>query len=171
MSSSAPVLPVSKLSLCEGVSLSISVSAACSQRCSRYLDTWWTANYSTTSQTISGTSSNSGVKASMSGSSRSVYRSAPSILQRPLSTAAPPLYPILDDSYLSYNLPIHSASQDAFDFFTALTDQLDETMKSLGREPVFQHRLQGVFSDQKNCEDCPHRYVYHRGCKYYVYLR
>ena len=50
--------------------------------------------------------------------------------------------------------------QDAFDFFTALTDQLDETLKRYKREPVFQNRLQGVFSDQKNCEDCPHKYVF-----------
>jgi len=46
--------------------------------------------------------------------------------------------------------------QDAFDFFTAVTDQLDDALKKLGREPIFQSRLQGVFSDQKNCEDCPH---------------
>lgn len=47
---------------------------------------------------------------------------------------------------------------DAFDFFTALTDQLDEALKRLGREELFKKKFQGVFSDQKVCIDCPHRY-------------
>ncbi|XP_013409431.2 ubiquitin carboxyl-terminal hydrolase 24-like [Lingula anatina] len=48
--------------------------------------------------------------------------------------------------------------QDAFDFFTALIDQLDEHLKKIGRETVFKRRFQGIFSDQKICRDCPHRY-------------
>ncbi|XP_067939467.1 ubiquitin carboxyl-terminal hydrolase 24-like [Watersipora subatra] len=48
--------------------------------------------------------------------------------------------------------------QDAFDFFTALTDQLDETLKKLGQTKIFEKKFQGVFSDQKNCEECSHKY-------------
>lgn len=48
--------------------------------------------------------------------------------------------------------------QDAFDFFQALIDQMDEQMKKLGREEVFKKKFQGIFSDQKICKDCPHRY-------------
>ncbi|KAH9492249.1 Ubiquitin carboxyl-terminal hydrolase 24 [Bulinus truncatus] len=48
--------------------------------------------------------------------------------------------------------------QDSFDFFQAVLDQIDEHMKSIGREEIFKKKFQGIFSDQKICKDCPHRY-------------
>nr|XP_023674608.1 ubiquitin carboxyl-terminal hydrolase 24 isoform X1 [Paramormyrops kingsleyae] len=48
--------------------------------------------------------------------------------------------------------------QDAYEFFTSLVDQLDEHLKKIGREQIFKNTFQGVFSDQKICKDCPHRY-------------
>ncbi|XP_050400806.1 ubiquitin carboxyl-terminal hydrolase 24 isoform X1 [Patella vulgata] len=48
--------------------------------------------------------------------------------------------------------------QDAFDFFQALIDQVDEHMKRIGKDEIFKQKFQGIFSDQKICKDCPHRY-------------
>ncbi|XP_043941443.1 ubiquitin carboxyl-terminal hydrolase 24 [Protopterus annectens] len=48
--------------------------------------------------------------------------------------------------------------QDAYEFFTSLIDQMDEYLKKIGREQVFKNTFQGIFSDQKICKDCPHRY-------------
>ncbi|XP_029684387.1 ubiquitin carboxyl-terminal hydrolase 24 isoform X4 [Takifugu rubripes] len=48
--------------------------------------------------------------------------------------------------------------QDAYEFFTSLVDQLDEYLKKMGREQIFKNTFQGIFSDQKICKDCPHRY-------------
>ncbi|VDI64277.1 ubiquitin carboxyl-terminal hydrolase 9/24 [Mytilus galloprovincialis] len=48
--------------------------------------------------------------------------------------------------------------QDAFDFFTALMDQADEYTKRIGKYEIFKKNFQGIFSDQKLCKDCPHRY-------------
>ncbi|XP_056460497.1 ubiquitin carboxyl-terminal hydrolase 24 isoform X5 [Gadus chalcogrammus] len=48
--------------------------------------------------------------------------------------------------------------QDAYEFFTSLVDQLDEHLKKIGREQLFKNTFQGIFSDQKICKDCPHRY-------------
>ncbi|XP_075943533.1 ubiquitin carboxyl-terminal hydrolase 24 isoform X7 [Anarhichas minor] len=49
--------------------------------------------------------------------------------------------------------------QDAYEFFTSLVDQLDEHLKQkMGREQIFKNTFQGIFSDQKICKDCPHRY-------------
>uniref|UniRef100_A0A3Q3F0U1 Ubiquitin carboxyl-terminal hydrolase 24 n=1 Tax=Labrus bergylta TaxID=56723 RepID=A0A3Q3F0U1_9LABR len=48
--------------------------------------------------------------------------------------------------------------QDAYEFFTSLVDQLDENLKKMGREQIFKNTFQGIFSDQKICKDCPHRY-------------
>ncbi|XP_033116308.1 ubiquitin carboxyl-terminal hydrolase 24-like [Anneissia japonica] len=48
--------------------------------------------------------------------------------------------------------------QDAFEFFTDLTDQIDEFLKANGKKQVFKSKFQGVFTDQKICQDCPHRY-------------
>ncbi|XP_078526269.1 ubiquitin carboxyl-terminal hydrolase 24 isoform X1 [Lissotriton helveticus] len=48
--------------------------------------------------------------------------------------------------------------QDAYEFFTSLIDQMDEYLKKMGREQIFKNTFQGVFSDQKICKDCPHRY-------------
>jgi ubiquitin carboxyl-terminal hydrolase 9/24 len=31
-------------------------------------------------------------------------------------------------------------------------------LQKIGRESVFKRKFQGVFSDQKICQDCPHRY-------------
>lgn len=48
--------------------------------------------------------------------------------------------------------------QDAYMFFTDLSDQIDEYLKSKSQEPLFKKNLQGLFSDQKICEGCPHKY-------------
>uniref|UniRef100_A0A671LMJ9 Ubiquitin carboxyl-terminal hydrolase 24 n=1 Tax=Sinocyclocheilus anshuiensis TaxID=1608454 RepID=A0A671LMJ9_9TELE len=48
--------------------------------------------------------------------------------------------------------------QDAYEFFTSLVDQLDEHLKKISREQIFKNTFQGIFSDQKICKDCPHRY-------------
>ncbi|MEQ2170517.1 Ubiquitin carboxyl-terminal hydrolase 24, partial [Goodea atripinnis] len=48
--------------------------------------------------------------------------------------------------------------QDAYEFFTSLVDQLDEHLKKMGREQIFKNTFQGIYSDQKICKDCPHRY-------------
>lgn len=48
--------------------------------------------------------------------------------------------------------------QDAFDFFQALIDQIDEHLKRNGKLEIFKRKFQGIFSDQKICKDCPHRY-------------
>ncbi|XP_015211244.2 ubiquitin carboxyl-terminal hydrolase 24 isoform X3 [Lepisosteus oculatus] len=48
--------------------------------------------------------------------------------------------------------------QDAYEFFTSLVDQLDEHLKKIGRDQIFKNTFQGIFSDQKICKDCPHRY-------------
>ncbi|XP_076309376.1 ubiquitin carboxyl-terminal hydrolase 24-like isoform X2 [Tachypleus tridentatus] len=48
--------------------------------------------------------------------------------------------------------------QDAFEFFTHLVDQLDEHLKQIGKDPVFKFCYEGLFSDQKICQGCPHRY-------------
>ncbi|XP_022244007.1 ubiquitin carboxyl-terminal hydrolase 24-like [Limulus polyphemus] len=48
--------------------------------------------------------------------------------------------------------------QDAFEFFTHLVDQLDEHLKQIGKDPLFKFCYEGLFSDQKICQGCPHRY-------------
>ncbi|GFQ83735.1 ubiquitin carboxyl-terminal hydrolase 24 [Trichonephila clavata] len=48
--------------------------------------------------------------------------------------------------------------QDAFEFFTHLIDQIDEYLIKNGWDPVFKPKYEGVFSDQKICQGCPHRY-------------
>ncbi|CAH8514381.1 unnamed protein product [Dicrocoelium dendriticum] len=48
--------------------------------------------------------------------------------------------------------------QDAFDFFQALINQLDEELKKLKHEPFFQAIYQGIFLDSKFCDECEHRY-------------
>uniref|UniRef100_A0A8C5WGL6 Ubiquitin carboxyl-terminal hydrolase 24 n=1 Tax=Leptobrachium leishanense TaxID=445787 RepID=A0A8C5WGL6_9ANUR len=48
--------------------------------------------------------------------------------------------------------------QDAYEFFTSLIDQLDEYLKKIAREQIFKNTFQGIYSDQKICKDCPHRY-------------
>ena len=48
--------------------------------------------------------------------------------------------------------------QDAFEFFTQIVDQVDEYLHSQNKEKIFSKKFQGVFSDQKICEGCPHRY-------------
>jgi ubiquitin carboxyl-terminal hydrolase 9/24 len=47
--------------------------------------------------------------------------------------------------------------QDALDFFQAIVDQIDDQLKSQGKDQVFKKKFQGVYSDQKICKDCPHR--------------
>ncbi len=49
--------------------------------------------------------------------------------------------------------------EDAFDFFIQLVDQVDEYLcQRLKRPKIFSSRFEGVFSDQKICQGCPHRY-------------
>ena len=49
--------------------------------------------------------------------------------------------------------------QDAFDFFTSLTDQIDEYLKSIQREEIFHKQFEGIFCNQMICIDgCRHRY-------------
>lgn len=48
--------------------------------------------------------------------------------------------------------------QDAYEFFTSLIDQMDEYLKKMGRDQLFKNTFQGIYSDQKICKDCPHRY-------------
>ncbi|KAL3319510.1 Ubiquitin carboxyl-terminal hydrolase 24 [Cichlidogyrus casuarinus] len=48
--------------------------------------------------------------------------------------------------------------QDAFDFFETFTDQLDEELKKMCKEPYFRQVYQGTFSDSIDCEDCNHSY-------------
>ncbi|XP_071490931.1 ubiquitin carboxyl-terminal hydrolase 24-like [Diadema antillarum] len=47
--------------------------------------------------------------------------------------------------------------QDAFDFFTILTDQLDEHLKTTGQKEVLKPKFQGLYLNQMICQDCPHR--------------
>ncbi len=47
--------------------------------------------------------------------------------------------------------------QDAFDFFISMTDQVDEYLKKIKKEPVFKNIFEGTFSNQFICKDCPHR--------------
>ncbi|XP_065081366.1 probable ubiquitin carboxyl-terminal hydrolase FAF, partial [Ochlerotatus camptorhynchus] len=48
--------------------------------------------------------------------------------------------------------------QDAVEFFMSLFESLDEGLKSLGYSQLMGATLGGCFSDQKICQDCPHRY-------------
>ncbi|KAK8401660.1 hypothetical protein O3P69_001054 [Scylla paramamosain] len=48
--------------------------------------------------------------------------------------------------------------QDAFEFYTRLTEQVDDYLKSQTKEKVFAQRFGGVYSIQRICQDCPHRY-------------
>ncbi|XP_015755638.1 PREDICTED: ubiquitin carboxyl-terminal hydrolase 24-like [Acropora digitifera] len=48
--------------------------------------------------------------------------------------------------------------QDAFEFFSNLTDQLDEFLKNAGQEQVFKKTFCGMFADQKICKECNYRY-------------
>ena len=49
--------------------------------------------------------------------------------------------------------------QDAFEFFTQVVDQVDEYLKKRNMPKVFSRKFEGVFSDQKICQGCPHRYA------------
>lgn len=48
--------------------------------------------------------------------------------------------------------------QDAVEFFMSLIESLDEALKTLGHEQIMSKILGGVYSDQKICKGCPHRY-------------
>ncbi len=49
--------------------------------------------------------------------------------------------------------------QDAFDFFTAMTDQIDEYLKSIKQEEIFHKQFEGIFCNQMICTNgCRHRY-------------
>ena len=48
--------------------------------------------------------------------------------------------------------------QDAFEFFTQIVDQIDEYLVENKKPKIFSKKFEGVFSDQKICHGCPHRY-------------
>ena len=48
--------------------------------------------------------------------------------------------------------------QDAFEFFTQVVDQVDEYLLKNKKPKIFSKKFEGVFSDQKICHGCPHRY-------------
>ena len=48
--------------------------------------------------------------------------------------------------------------QDAFEFFTQIVDQVDEYLVENKRSKIFSKTFEGIFSDQKICHGCPHRY-------------
>ncbi|KAK7081025.1 Ubiquitin carboxyl-terminal hydrolase 24 [Halocaridina rubra] len=48
--------------------------------------------------------------------------------------------------------------QDAFEFYTRLTEQVDDYLKAQRQESVFARRFEGIYSIQRICQDCPHRY-------------
>uniref|UniRef100_A0A182W8G5 USP domain-containing protein n=1 Tax=Anopheles minimus TaxID=112268 RepID=A0A182W8G5_9DIPT len=48
--------------------------------------------------------------------------------------------------------------QDAVEFFMSLFESIDEGLKALNCEQLMSATLGGCFSDQKICQDCPHRY-------------
>ncbi|CAF4573224.1 unnamed protein product [Rotaria sp. Silwood1] len=49
--------------------------------------------------------------------------------------------------------------QDAFDFFTAMTDQIDEYLKNIKQEEIFHKQFEGIFCNQMICTNgCNHRY-------------
>ncbi|XP_070500116.1 probable ubiquitin carboxyl-terminal hydrolase FAF isoform X3 [Chironomus tepperi] len=48
--------------------------------------------------------------------------------------------------------------QDAVEFFMSLFESLDEGLKALGHSQLMGATLGGLFSDQKICQECPHRY-------------
>ncbi|XP_050076338.1 probable ubiquitin carboxyl-terminal hydrolase FAF [Anopheles maculipalpis] len=48
--------------------------------------------------------------------------------------------------------------QDAVEFFMSLFESIDEGLKALNCEQLMAATLGGCFSDQKICQDCPHRY-------------
>lgn len=48
--------------------------------------------------------------------------------------------------------------QDAVEFFMSILDSLDEGLKALGHPQLMASTLGGCFSDQKICQECPHRY-------------
>eukprot|EP00095_Tigriopus_kingsejongensis_P003305 maker-scaffold355_size198070-snap-gene-0.39 protein:Tk03305 transcript:maker-scaffold355_size198070-snap-gene-0.39-mRNA-1 annotation:"ubiquitin carboxyl-terminal hydrolase 24 isoform x8" len=48
--------------------------------------------------------------------------------------------------------------QDAFEFYTQILNQTDEHLEKFKKTPAFKKHFEGVFSDQKICQGCPHRY-------------
>ncbi|XP_064477292.1 ubiquitin carboxyl-terminal hydrolase 24-like isoform X2 [Ornithodoros turicata] len=48
--------------------------------------------------------------------------------------------------------------QDASEFFNHLLDQVDEYLQKIGWDPLFKPFYEGLFSDQKICQGCPHKY-------------
>ncbi|KAB7497647.1 Ubiquitin carboxyl-terminal hydrolase 24, partial [Armadillidium nasatum] len=48
--------------------------------------------------------------------------------------------------------------QDAFEFYSRLSEQIDDYLKGRNLESVFSRRFEGLYSIQRICQDCPHRY-------------
>ena len=54
-----------------------------------------------------------------------------------------------------------SLKWDIYEILSRLThhsNKLFVILQKLGKEEIFKRKFQGVFSDQKICKDCPHRY-------------
>lgn len=66
---------------------------------------------------------------------------------------------ILFKCYRVQGEPVNLREQhDAVEFFMNLVDCLDEALKALNCEQIMDKILGGVYSDQKLCKECPHRY-------------
>ncbi len=58
-----------------------------------------------------------------------------------------------------YGQPVNvREQQDAFEFFIQVVDQVDEYLAKHRKPKLFSSKFEGVFSDQKICQGCPHRY-------------
>ncbi|TRY69996.1 hypothetical protein TCAL_02811 [Tigriopus californicus] len=58
-----------------------------------------------------------------------------------------------------YGQPVNvREQQDAFEFYTQILDQADEHLAKFNKAKTFKAQFEGVFSDQKICQGCPHRY-------------
>lgn len=40
-----------------------------------------------------------------------------------------------------------------------LTADILNLLQKIGRDQIFKNTFQGIYSDQKICKDCPHRWV------------
>lgn len=82
-----------------------------------------------------------------------------------ISSKSNAVSPASRDSYSSFvefrlqGEPVNlREQQDAVEFFMSILDSLDEGLKALGHPQLMASTLGGCFSDQKICQECPHRY-------------
>ena len=57
----------------------------------------------------------------------------------------------------NWNIKCKKIISDAFEFYSRLTEQIDDHLKTLKMDPVFTKRFEGLYSIQRICQDCPHR--------------